>query len=68
MYVGEMEFWLSELGATGRGSSWLSDIFHKLGDAPDSLSFVKPSKGDVWDFLANIRKWLIRNNRLGIPV
>jgi len=68
VYVGEMECWLSDLGATGRGAAWLSDIFHKMGDDPDSLSYVKPAKGDVWDFLANIRKWLIRNNRLGMPV
>ena len=68
VYVGEMESWLSDLGATGRDSAWLSDIFHKMGDDPDSLSYVKPSKGDVWDFLANIRKWLIRNSRKGMPV
>ena len=66
--VGEMESWLSDLGATGRDSTWLNDMFSKMGDDPDSLSYVKPNKGDVWGFMASIRKWLIRSNRKGMPV
>ncbi|WP_455209281.1 AAA family ATPase [Kaarinaea lacus] len=68
VHVGEMESWLTNLGAAGRESEWLSDIFSKMGDDPDSLSYVKPTKGDVWDFMSSIRKWLIRNGRKGMPL
>ena len=63
-----MESWLSSLSATGREASWLTDIFSKMGDDPDSLSYVKPQKDDVWKFMTNIRKWLLRSSRSGMPV
>jgi len=56
VYVGEMECWFSDLCATGRSSVWLSDVFHKMGDDLESLSYANPSKGDVWEFLANMRE------------
>jgi ABC-type cobalamin/Fe3+-siderophores transport system ATPase subunit len=68
VYVGEMESWLSNLGATGHESAWLSDIFSKMGDDPDSIGYVRPAKDDVWEFMANIRKWLIRSSRMGMPI
>lgn len=64
--IGEMELWLRQLGATGRGSIWLNDIFSKMGDDPDSMSYIKPGKDDVWKFMLSIRKWLIRSNRRGM--
>ena len=68
VYVGEMELWLRQLGATGKGSIWLNDIFSKLGEDPNSMSYVKPGKEDVWKFLLSIRKWLIQNNRRGMTM
>ncbi|WP_455375025.1 hypothetical protein [Kaarinaea lacus] len=68
VYVGEMELWLRQLGATGRGSIWLNDIFTKMGDDPDSMSYARPGKEDVWKFVLSIRKWLIQNNRRGMTV
>lgn len=68
VYVGEMESWLPNLGATGRDSVWLGDIFSKMGDDPESLSYVKPEKDDVWKFMNIIRKWLMRSSRSGMPV
>ena len=66
--VGEMESWLPDLGATGRGAIWLNDFFSKMGDDANELSYVKPSKDDVWKFMVSIRKWLIRSSRHGMPV
>lgn len=68
VHVGEMELWLRQLGATGKGSIWLNDIFSKMGDDPDSMSYAKPVKEDVWKFMLSIRKWLILSNRRGMSV
>lgn len=64
---GELEHWLKPLGATGHGSTWLIDIFDKMGDNPDSSSYIKPSNGDVWDFIGTIKSWIENQNRKGIP-
>jgi hypothetical protein len=47
---GELESWLSSLGATGHGPSWLIDIFEKMGEDPESQDYLKPSDDDVWLF------------------
>lgn len=64
---GELESWLKPLGATGHSPNWLIDIFQKMGDDPASSQYVKPSSGDVWNFLGSIRAWLTNANRKGIP-
>ncbi len=64
---GELESWLKSLGATGHGPSWLIDIFEKMGEAPESPTYLKPAGGDVWQFIGNIKKWLFDPDRKGIP-
>lgn len=64
---GELESWLKNLGAAGHGSSWLIDVFEKMGEEPASESYLKPSEGDVWDFIGGIKRWLTNPTRKGIP-
>jgi hypothetical protein len=64
---GEIESWLSGLGATGHGPSWLIDIFEKMGEDPASPRYLKPATGDVWEFMACLKRWLSSPNRKGIP-
>jgi predicted ATPase len=64
---GEIESWLPALGAQGHGPTWLVDIFEKMGEDPESPGYVTPGSGDVWEFLAGVKRWLTNPNRKGIP-
>jgi ABC-type cobalamin/Fe3+-siderophores transport system ATPase subunit len=64
---GELEAWLKPLGASGDKSRWLISVFEKMGEDPDSSTYLKPAEDDVWAFISKIRKWLIDQNRRGIP-
>lgn len=64
---GELESWLKPLGAKGHGPSWLIDVFEKMGENPDENQFVKPSTGDVWQFIEQVGSWLKAPERKGIP-
>lgn len=64
---GELESWVSELGATGHGPSWLINVFEKMGENPDDPDYVRPSDEDIWKFMSQVRCWLINPSRAGIP-
>jgi len=64
---GELESWLSSLGATGHGPNWLIDIFEKMGEDPESQDYLTPSDEDVWLFLGEIKKWFVNPSKKGIP-
>lgn len=64
---GELESWLKYLNASGHGPAWLIDIFEKMGEEPESPGYLKPSDGDVWQFISRIKSWLFDANRKGIP-
>lgn len=64
---GELESWLKTLSAAGHGSNWLIDIFSKMGDNPDTTGYIKPTTGEVWDFVGNVKSWIENTNRKGIP-
>ncbi|CAI9679697.1 ATP-dependent nuclease [Elizabethkingia anophelis] len=64
---GELESWLKNLGASSHGSNWLINIFEKMGENPDDINYLKPSNGDVWDFIGDLKVWLSNENRKGIP-
>ena len=64
---GELESWLKPLGAGGHGPSWLIDMFTKMGEDPDAQAYIKPAEGDVWEFMSQVKKWLVDANRRGIP-
>jgi predicted ATPase len=64
---GELESWLKSLGVGGHGPRWLTNIFEVMGEDPESERYVRPGQGDVWGFLATIKRWLSDPNRKGIP-
>lgn len=65
--LGELESWLSALNSSGHGSTWLIEIFEKMGEDPNDLAYVTPEANDVWAFLERIGKWLKDPARKGIP-
>lgn len=65
---GELESWLKPLGASASHSpEWLIEIFEKLGEDPLSATYVKPSTGDIWDFIFQIKTWFSNPTRKGTP-
>ncbi|MCX5616854.1 ATP-binding protein [Bombella sp. TMW 2.2559] len=66
---GELENWLPELQIpkSRHGSKWLIPAFEKMGDDPSKDDYVRPAKGDVWDFIDQIAEWLNNPKRKGIP-
>lgn len=64
---GELEFWLKDLGVSGHGPNWLIEVFSKMGEDPDAEGYVRPTNGDVWEFMAGIKNWLTDPSRRGIP-
>jgi hypothetical protein len=65
---GELESWITSLGAAGHGPSWLIDIFEKMGEDPESQDYLMPSDDDVWFFCGEIKKWFTNPNKKGIPL
>lgn len=65
--VGEIERWLENLDIERGKSSWLRNIFDKMGDDPDLDGYIKPTDGDVWDFIGKVSKWINDPNKKGIP-
>lgn len=64
---GEVEQWLPSLSIARTKQTWLRSIFEKMGSDPRSADYVKPASGDVWDFIGQIRTWLVAPSRRGIP-
>ena len=65
---GELESWLKHLETTASHSpEWLIEIFEKLGEDPSSESYIKPSPGDIWDFILKIKTWFTNPTRKGTP-
>jgi len=64
---GELESWLPNLQATGHGPGWLIEVFEKIGEDPDSPTYLKPEDDDVWKFLSSIKAWFLNPQKKGIP-
>ena len=64
---GEVEDWLSYLGVRVEKSNWLSQIFLSMGTDPSHPDYVRPTAGDVWDFMGSIGRWISDVMRKGIP-
>lgn len=65
---GELESWNKTLGVAGHGPAWLVNMFEKMGSNPDDQNYSKPTDGDVWEFLSQVKVWLTNPNRQGIPL
>jgi len=64
---GELEAWLKQVGAAGHGPKWLIEMFERMGDGPGDANYLRPSDGDVWDFIGSAKFWLTNAERKGIP-
>ena len=64
---GELESWLKPLGVLGHGPDWLIQTFEKMGEDPNSPTYLKPIEGDVWSFIGQVKQWLTDAKRKGIP-
>jgi hypothetical protein len=65
--VGELENWLGTLSVTGKAPQWVVKVFEKMGSDPLAADYLKPTEGDVWDFLRDIAFWINDPLRQGIP-
>jgi ABC-type cobalamin/Fe3+-siderophores transport system ATPase subunit len=68
---GELENWLLDLPSVSRkkkgDTSFRAKIFEAMGSDPIAPNYVKPTEGDVWDFIGKIKTWLVNPMRRGIP-
>lgn len=64
---GELEGWLPDLSIAGHGPNWLIPIFESMGEDPTSGSYLRPSNGDVWEFIDQLSSWFSDPQRKGIP-
>jgi hypothetical protein len=64
---GELEKWLTDLGVSRHGPSWLNQMFFKMGTDPADENYVSPGEGDVWAFLRNVAAWIANPLRKGMP-
>jgi ABC-type thiamine transport system ATPase subunit len=64
---GEVEKWLKGLHVDASKRNWLPAMFDRLGSDPESLGYVKPEAGDVWDFVRSVGSWIGNPRRKGMP-
>lgn len=64
---GEIERWLDGLAVNRSKGGWLVGIFEAMGEDPTAGGYVRPTPGDVWDFIGKIRSWVANGARKGIP-
>lgn len=64
---GEVESWLQPLGLRGHGPEWLIAAFEQMGEDPNHPNYLRPGRGDVWEFMSGVKNWLFDPGRRGIP-
>ncbi|MGC2081977.1 MAG: hypothetical protein WA702_01290, partial [Bradyrhizobium sp.] len=62
---GELEKWLQHLNVPGKKTDWTVAMLNRLGDDPISTDYVRPTTGDVWEFLRAIVDWIKNPDRKG---
>jgi hypothetical protein len=55
---GELESWLPQYASGGHGPTWLIPVFERMRADPTAGDYVRPTSGDVWDFVRAVSKWL----------
>lgn len=63
--VGELESWLPELNIPGKKTDWTIAALELMGSDPTENGYIKPSEGDVWDFMERIVAWIQNASRKG---
>ena len=64
---GEVESWLQAAPLNRSKSNWLSTVFEAMGEDATAPDYVKPSTGDVWDFIGGVARWVRNPSRRGVP-
>jgi len=62
---GELENWLPELGVPGKKTNWTIAMLERLGSDPESVNYVAPGAGDVWEFMSRVISWIKNPARRG---
>ena len=67
--VGELEYWLADLrvARVRNKTTWIMNMFTRLGSDPSEADYVTPEQTDVWEFIGQIEAWIADPNRRGIP-
>ena len=67
--VGELECWLADLrvARVRNKTTWIMNMFTRLGSDPSEADYVTPEQTDVWEFIGQIEAWIADPNRRGIP-
>jgi hypothetical protein len=63
---GELESWLPELEVGGHGPEWLTRVFSIMGTDPEGEGYIRPRRGDVWDFMLGAARWIADPERKGM--
>lgn len=66
--VGELENWLTSLGLRPNlddKNRWLREALDHLGIDPQDESYIRPRKGDIWDFIRSVNAWILDPERKG---
>lgn len=68
--VGELEDWLAPLGLrppakNAHKARWLRGALDRLGQDPQLEGYVRPEKGDIWDFMRSVNEWIRNPERKG---
>ena len=62
---GELEKWLTVLNVPGRKTDWTISMLDRLGSDPNDQNYVRPTNGDVWEFMRGIVSWIKTPTRKG---
>lgn len=65
--VGELENWLTPLGLQpcSDKTKWLHKALDRLGQDPESETYVRPDEGDIWEFMRSVNAWILDPDREG---
>ena len=68
---GELESWLKEwlreLNESPGKDRWVPRIFELMGSDTKDPDYLKPQRGDVWDFMRKVGAWIGDPARKGMP-
>ncbi|MCF6112215.1 ATP-dependent nuclease [Mesorhizobium muleiense] len=63
---GEVENWLPGLRIPGKKTEWTVAMLERMGSDPAGSNYVRPTTGDVWDFIRDIVSWIQNASRKGM--
>ncbi|MBB4637380.1 ATP-dependent nuclease [Longimicrobium terrae] len=64
--AGELECWMPELGVSGHGPEWLTQVFNRMGMDPSDGTYQRPGTSGVWRFMQRVAGWIAEPRRKGM--